>query len=149
MAQSIPFQTLKAFLVDGKNQPAGAFVPLDPDLNSAVTALVAGMEDKHIKAASITGTSLASNSITAHKIDPVAFRLLVFTGVDASGAPDVATVTGAKAGDVVIGIVNLTDATSATANFGPTSLNNNTLPQLSADLSVKSLVVLLLSKGTP
>lgn len=90
--------------------------------------------------------TLGAGKVTAAKIANTAFRLLVFTGADASVTPAAATLTGAKVGDVVIGIVNLTDAAISSV-FESVITVADQIQQASADLSTKTLMVLLIAKG--
>lgn len=67
--------------------------------------------------------------------------MLAFTGKNGSGA---CTLTGSAVGDVVLGIVNITDGTTATSSFESTITVVNQIQQSSAsDLSTKKFAVLL------
>lgn len=72
-------------------------------------------------------------------------RLLVFTGHNLAGA---CTATGAKVGDKVVGIVNLTTPASGTSLFEATITVADQIQQSSAtDLSAKVFALLLQAKS--
>jgi hypothetical protein len=129
-------------------------------INHLVDALTAYTASVHVGDQTITLTgdvtgsgtgafaaTIGSNKVTGPKIAASALKLLVFTGIDASGAPALATLTGAAVGDAVVGAVNLTDGSSATASFETTISTINKINQLSSNLSAKTLLVLLITKG--
>ena len=148
MSQNIPFSTLKDFLLNGKGREQGTMLPPDADVDAIVTVLETGLEDKHIKAGGVGSASLADNAVTAAKIAAAAFRRLVFTGMGGSVTPGACTLTGAKIGDVVIGIVNLTDSTSGTANFESVITVNDQIQQTAhSNLSAKKFDAMLIAKG--
>lgn len=93
----------------------------------------------------VTEAKIGAGAVTATKIASGAFRRYVFTGAAAAGA---CTLTGAKVGDVVVGVVNLTDVATATANFEATITVADQIQQSSAsDLSEKKFDVILIAKG--
>lgn len=97
-----------------------------------------------------TGTfaaTIGANKVTAVKIASSAFKFLAFSGVDASGAAALATLEGAVVGDVVVGVVNLTDGTSGSAYFEGVISTVGKINQLTTDLSTKKFTVLLIAKG--
>ncbi len=70
-----------------------------------------------------------------------ALKLLAFAGVAAAGA---CTLTGVVAGDVVIGVINLSDSTDAIAGFESVITVDDEIQQTSADdLSTKKFAVLI------
>lgn len=74
-----------------------------------------------------------------------AFRLLGFTGAAAAGA---CTLTGAKVGDKVVGIINLTDGTVDTSDFEGTITVADQIQQTDVgNLSTKTYAVLLIAKS--
>jgi len=92
-------------------------------------------------------TAIGAGKVLATMLSSAAFRFLVFTGVDASSAAAPATLTGAKVGDVVVGVVNLTDEALATSVFESAITVADQIQQASTDLSTKKLLVLLIAKG--
>lgn len=75
------------------------------------------------------------------------FRMLTSVGHNGAGA---ATLTGAKVGDVVLGISNVTDHATLlpTTDFEAAITVNDQIQQVSAsDLSLKTIVVLLAAKS--
>lgn len=111
-----------------------------PDMLSAINLLVDKLN-------AFMEANIGDGKVTADKLAADIQRLLVFTGVDASEAAADATLTGAKAGDVVVGVVNLTDAAAATSLFETVISTDDKISQLSTDLSAKTLFVLLIAKG--
>jgi hypothetical protein len=92
-----------------------------------------------------TAAKLASDAVTGPKLDPTAQRFLAFTGHNNTGA---CTATGLKVGDKVIGVVNLTDGTTATSSFEATVTVADQLQQSSAsDLSSKKFSLLVVAKS--
>jgi hypothetical protein len=134
------------------------------DMLSALTemrdALAAYLETVHIGDQTITltgdvtgtgtgefATAIGANKVTGPMIAASALKLLLFTGVDASGAPADATLTGAAVGDAVVGVINVTDDENGAAHFGSTIATVNKINQLDTDYSTKKFVVLLITKG--
>jgi hypothetical protein len=74
-------------------------------------------------------------------------KQLVFTGADASVEAAPATLTGAEVGDVVVGVVNLTDLADASAVFESAITVDDQIQQAETDLSEKKLFVLLIASG--
>lgn len=154
-------------LLDAFNSAAKALDPAAeaaPDLltaiNHLVDALMTYTASVHIGDQTITLTgdvtgsgtgsfaaTIGANKVTGPKLAASSLKLLVCAGVDASSAPDLATLTGAAVGDAVIGVVNLTDAASATSSFETTISTVNKINQLSENLFTKTLFVLLITKG--
>ena len=154
-------------LLDAFNSAAQALEPSTenaPDLLTAINHLVDALTtytaSVHIGDQTITltgdvtgsGTSsfaatIGANKVTGPKLAASSLKLLVCAGVDASSAPALATLTGAAVGDAVIGVVNLTDAASATASFETTISTVDKINQLTDNLSTKTLFVLLITKG--
>lgn len=96
----------------------------------------------HIAAAAVTTAKLATKAVTGVKIDEAAFKFLVFTGHDDVGA---CTLTGAKVGDKVIGVVDLTNLASVNASFETTITVADQIQQSDEDdlSAVKHAVILL------
>ncbi len=70
-------------------------------------------------AGSVAASQLATDLIVGTKILPAAQKTFVVTGRSGAGACSTGT-TGLKVGDKVISVVNLTDATEASADFEST-----------------------------
>jgi hypothetical protein len=97
-----------------------------------------------------TGTfaaTIGSNKVTAAKIASGAFKFLAFDGVDASGSAALATLTGAVVGDVIIGVVNLTDGSAASSYFEGVISTIGKINQLNTNLSTKKFAAMLIAKG--
>lgn len=99
-----------------------------------------------------TGTGEITAVIGAGKVLPTMLsssilKQLVFTGADASVEAAAATLTGALVGDVVVGVVNLTDLTDASDVFEGAITVEDEIQQASTDLSAKKLFILLIAKG--
>ena len=99
-----------------------------------------------------TGTGAITTAIGAGKVLPTmlsstALKLLVCTGVDASAEAAAATLTGAKVGDVVVGVVNLTDQADVSAVFEGVITVADEIQQASTNLATKKLLVLMIAKG--
>lgn len=102
----------------------------------------------------VTGTgtgsfaaTIAAGAVTAPKLADGVLKVLVFTGVDASAEAAAATLTGAYVGDVVAGVVNLTDGASATAVFESAIAVEDEIQQSESNLSAKTLLIVLVAKG--
>ena len=68
-------------------------------------------------------------------------KYIAFTGHSGAGA---CTATGLSVGDTIVGIVNITDGTTATANFEATVSVANQIQQSSAtDLSAKKFAIIV------
>jgi hypothetical protein len=164
--QVIPFSALKDFLLNGKGREQGTFLPTDADVDALIAVLEKGLEAKHMADGALGADQLEDEAVTADKladeaietakiadeavtgpkIDSGALKYLVFTGMDGSVTPGACTLTGAAVGDVVVGIVNLTDAASASASFEATISEVNKIHQsASSNLSTKKFSVLLIS----
>lgn len=98
--------------------------------------------------ATLAGTgalTIANNAVTGLKLSAAALKYSGFSGVAAAGP---CTLTGAKVGDKVVGVVNLTDGGDASADFEATITVVDQIQQGSAsDLSLKKYSVLLVVKG--
>lgn len=98
-----------------------------------------------IEDGAVTTAKLASEAVTAAKLDDAALKLRGFSGRSGAGA---CTLTGAKVGDVVCGLVNITDGGDTTSSFESTVTVADQIQQSSAsDLSSKKFSVLLLRRG--
>ena len=115
----------------------------------------AGLSSKHLAAGAVdatqiasgavTATKLGSNAVTGTKLSVSALAFLVFNGVNGAGA---CTLTGAKVGDKVVGVTNLTDGSSGTSSFEATiSVANQIQQSDAANLSTKKFNILLVVKG--
>lgn len=88
---------------------------------------------------------LADNAVTGPKLASTALNGLVFTGRNGAGA---CTLTGAKVGDKVVLLANVTDGSEGKAAFESTITVADQIQQSSAsDLSAKKFVVLLVVKS--
>lgn len=97
-----------------------------------------------------TGTfaaTIGAGKVTAAKIANAALKIYTFVGVDASGGAAQATLTGAKIGDVVVGIVNLTDEALETSHFETVITVADKIVQNETDLTTKNLMILMIAKG--
>ncbi len=103
------------------------------------------VETAKIKDANVTTAKLATDAVTGVKLAVAALNYLGFAGKNGAGA---CTCTGAKVGDKVAGVVNLTDGGTAAANFESTITVANQIQQSAAgDLSSKNFSVLLVVKS--
>lgn len=94
----------------------------------------------------VTTDKLADDSVTAAKLDDGALVYDGFTGHNNTGA---CTLTGAKVGDLVLGVVNLTDGGGAASSFESTITVADQIQQTSAsNLSAKKFSLLLLKRGS-
>jgi hypothetical protein len=90
-----------------------------------------------------TGTAL--EPVWSKEVDEISLNGLVFTGAAAAGA---CTLTGAKVGDKVVSLVNLTDAADAKSSFEAIITVADQIQQSSAsNLSSKKFHVLLVVKS--
>lgn len=98
-----------------------------------------------ISTGEVVTAMLATKAVTGVKLDEAALNGLVFTGAAAPGA---CTLTGAKVGDKVVSLVNITDGTSDKAKFENTITVADQIQQSSSDnLSTKKFSVLLVVKS--
>ena len=103
------------------------------------------VETAKIKDANVTTGKLATKAVTGVKLDETAFKFLAFTGKNGAGA---CTLTGAKVGDKVIGVMNWTDGTNDAAKFESTITVADQIQQSDAgNLSTKGFFVLLVVKS--
>ena len=95
--------------------------------------------------ANVTTAKIADANVTAAKLANAALVFTGFTGKNLAGA---CTLTGAKVGDIVLGVVSITDGGSAAASFETTITVADQIQQSAAsDLSTKKFSTLLLKKG--
>lgn len=95
--------------------------------------------------ATAVDSATGSNGVGGTQLNATAMRFVAFTGKNGTGA---CTATGAAVGDKVIGIVNLTDGTTATSLFESTITVANQIQQSSAtDLSAKKFSLLVVAKS--
>jgi hypothetical protein len=98
-----------------------------------------------IGAGELTTAMLANKAVTGPKLDEAALNGLVFTGKNGAGA---CTLTGAKVGDKVLMLTNLTDASAGKADFESTITVADQIQQSSAsNYSAKKFSVLLVVKS--
>jgi len=103
------------------------------------------VETAKIKDANVTTGKLATDAVTGVKLAVAALNFLGFAGKNGAGA---CTCTGAKVGDKVAGVVNLSDGGSAASSFESTITVANQIQQSAAgDLSTKNFSVLLVVKS--
>lgn len=89
--------------------------------------------------------TLATKAVTGVKLDEAALNGLVFTGAAAPGA---CTLTGAKVGDKVVSLVNITDGSNDRAKFENTITVVDQIQQSAAEnLGAKKFSVLLVVKS--
>ena len=138
----------------------GTSKPTDFQPNAVMWSEIAdgfedGLSSKHLAAGAVDSTQLASsavstvkiaaNAVTGPKLDPTALKYSAFTGKNGAGA---CTLTGAKVGDKVTGVVNITDGSDASASFEGTITVVDKIQQSAAgDLSTKKFSVLLVVKS--
>ena len=104
------------------------------------------VETTKIKDANVTTAKIADGAVTAAKVADAAMKLSAFTGKNGAGA---CTLTGAKVGDIVAGVVCITDGDDQSANFETTITVVDEIQQSSAsNLSTKKYSVFLIKKGT-
>lgn len=93
----------------------------------------------------VTTPKLDTDAVTGPKLAASAFRMLTFTGRNLAGA---CTLTGAKVGDKVIGVANLTTPGNAAAKFEATITVANQIQQGAAEnLSAAIFLVILVAKS--
>lgn len=97
--------------------------------------------------ANVTTAKLATAAVTGAKVDAGALKMFTITGADASGGAAQATCTGAKVGDTVVGVSNLTDLSSASAVCETTITVVDKLVINSTNLSAKKLLVFLIQRS--
>ncbi len=113
-------------------------------VSSAAIATDAVVEAKILDGAVATA-KLAVEAVTAAKLDDGALLYTAFTGYNGAGA---CTLTGAKVGDVVLGVANMTDGGASAASFEAIVTVADQVQQSSAsDLSTKKYATLLLRRG--
>jgi hypothetical protein len=116
--------------------------------SSAVTAAKIGssaVTEAKIGSGAVTAAKIGSGAVTAVKLVDAALKLSAFTGKNGAGA---CTLTGAKVGDVVAGVVCITDGDDQAASFETTITVADEIQQSSAsNLSAKKYSVLLIKKG--
>lgn len=89
--------------------------------------------------------NLADNSVLGTALAVSSLRMLTGQGHNLAGA---ATLTGAKVGDKVVGVSNVTDHVTASASFESTITVADQIQQSAAvDLSAKTIIVVLVAKS--
>lgn len=95
--------------------------------------------------AAIGSSELQADAVTGPKLAVGALKYSGFTGKNGAGA---CTLTGAKVGDKVAGVVNITDGGDASADFEATITVVDQIQQSAVgDLSTKKFAVLLVVKS--
>lgn len=91
----------------------------------------------------VASAALASNAIVAAALSTTSMRMFGGTGLVAAGA---VTLTGAKVGDTVVGVVGTVSGT-ITSDFEATITVNNQIQQTAGSIATDKLTVLLVAKG--
>lgn len=123
---------------------------LEPSWNSIGDIATAEIANGAVTAAKLASDAVETAKIkdanvTAAKLASAALWFSGFTGHNGAGA---CTLTGAKVGDVVAGVVNITDGGNAGALYESVVTVADQVQQSSAsDLSTKLFSVLLIRKG--
>jgi len=117
-----------------------------PDVNLRTGAInTSAVVAAKIASSAVTTAKLNTKAVTGVKLDEAALKFKVFTGKNGAGA---CTLTGAKVGDKVIGVANITDGSDDAANFETTITVADQIQQSSAsNLSAKKFTVLLVVKS--
>jgi hypothetical protein len=98
-----------------------------------------------IGALAVTTAKINTKAVTGVKLDEAAFLHKVFTGRNGAG---VVVLAGAKVGDVVISMLNVTDITDDVGSFETTITVANQIQQVdAANLSAKKFSVMLVVKS--
>jgi hypothetical protein len=98
-----------------------------------------------ITSAEVVAAMIGTDAVTGPKLASTALTQLVCSGNNGAGA---CTLTGAKVGDKVIGVINLTDAADVKASYESTITVADQIQQTSAtDLSLKKMAVTLVVKS--
>jgi len=93
----------------------------------------------------VTTAKLAANAVTGPGLSATAMHFVAFTGHNNTGA---CAATGVKVGDTVVGVVSITDGTSAASSFESTITVADQIQQTSAsDLSTKKFSLLVVAKS--
>jgi len=92
----------------------------------------------------VTGTATFTGQA---KLPASSFHSFCTLGTDSSVTPSHITATGAKVGDKVIMVSDVTTHTSAAAHFESTVTVNDQIQQANTDLSGSTLVVLVLAQS--
>ncbi len=118
----------------------------NPDVNLRTGNINTGaVVAARIGALAVTTAKINTKAVTGEKLDEAALVQKVFAGRNGAG---VCTLTGAKVGDKVIGMVNITDATDDIGNFETTITVADQIQQSDAsNLSAKKFAVLLVVKS--
>ncbi len=104
-----------------------------------------GSDEGTINPLKVTTSKIAANAVTGPKIAPSSQLMLGFTGHNGAGA---CTLTGAKVGDMVQGIVNMTDGGSAATSFEATITVVNQIQQTGVqNFSAKRFAGLILVRS--
>lgn len=96
--------------------------------------------------ATLRADMMTAGTVTATMLANSAISMKAFLGVNATGGAAPATLTGAKVGDIVIGVINLTDGAGSTV-FESMITMPDQIQQASANLSAKTLFCILIPKG--
>lgn len=116
--------------------------------SSAVTAAKIGsgaVTEAKIGSGAVTAAKVGASAVTAAKIADAAMKLSAFTGKNGAGA---CTLAGAKVGDVVAGVVCITDGNDQSTSFEAAITVADQIQQSAVgDLSAKKYSVLLIKKG--
>lgn len=117
-----------------------------PDVNLRSGAINTGkVIASKLGALAVTTAKIDTKAVTGVKIDEAAFKFLPFTGKNGTGA---CTLTGAKVGDKVIGVIDLTNLAAAASSFETTITVADQIQQSSAsNLSAVKHAVMLLVKS--
>jgi hypothetical protein len=96
--QQIPWEAIRAFLVNGKGQALGSFQPPDTELAEVLAVLEAGLDAKHIAAGSevINGT-ITDGAVTLAKMANMATASVIYRKTAGAGVPQVQTLATLKA----------------------------------------------------
>jgi hypothetical protein len=99
-----------------------------------------------IASGAVVAAKLGANAVTGPALSAGSMRLLGFAGHNGAGA---CTLTGAKVGDTVVGVVDVAvGSVSAAASFESTITVNNQIQQSSAsDLSAIKYLALVVAKS--
>lgn len=122
MADKIPFDILKTFLLTGKGVELGQFLPPDADIDAIAAQLETGIETKHL--ADSISLPIADGSITLAKQADVATSTVFYRKTAGTGVPQVQTLatlktdlglTGTNSGDKTFKFFGFTGADSTGA----------------------------------
>jgi hypothetical protein len=142
---TITTEMWEQFLANGKGALAGSYLPVpDTEETSALATIQNGFADAHMQAGGLTGLSIKDGSINPTKIGNL--KLYAFAGMNGSVTPGACTLTGAKVGDVVLNLVNLTTPANIEASFESKITVNDQIQQVAqSNLSAVRYLVLLIT----